>query len=115
VTPRACVIRNSYVDTAIGQLHLRELGSGRPIVLLHWGPATGAQYRHVMPPRLDLPSLPALCLTAEREPLRVCHERGLAHLKNGRGHVFPGGHPLHDAARAAEYAGVVAAFLTEGA
>jgi pimeloyl-ACP methyl ester carboxylesterase len=268
-------IRHAYVDTPDGQLHVRTLGNGTPLVLLHWGPATGAQYRHVMPvladrgfrclafdlmgygrsadrppqwrmadyavnisaalaaldvrqcdvlgghvsagvalelaldgrvnvarlvldgsplltaeesarlmakfahlspkvradgghktfawdsvvtfltewdpafrvsdatvptvhsymrdlldanrppepspivdydmaPRLEAATLPVLCLSAEREPLRVCHERALARLARGTGHVFAGGHPLHDAARAAEYGDVIAAFLRSG-
>jgi len=267
------VLRCSYVDTAAGQMHLRTLGEGPPLVLLHWAPATGAMYRHVMPPlvrrglrciapdlpgygrsadrprpgwtmadyaanlakaltaleivscdvlgghlsagialelalggrlavrrvvldglalltkaeadalmarfahlspvvradgghasfvwdsvvaflkewdpafvvsettrpiifgymrdlldanrppepspilgydmasRLKLLRVPTLFLTAAREPLRVGHERGLALAPQAAGHVFPGSHPLHDPARAAEYAEVVAAFL----
>lgn len=67
-----------------------------------------------MAPRLQMARQPVLCLTADREPLRACHERGLAHLADGRGHIFAGGHPLHDETRAAEYAGVIASFLNEG-
>jgi len=266
------VIRNAYVDTSAGQVHVRTLGAGKPIVLMHWSPGTGAMYRHVMPllvargfacialdlmgygrsadrpragwtmadyaanvaevltalgvsscvalgghisagialelalakkiaithlvldgmtlltpseadalmshfkhlspvvradgghksfvwesvevflqvwdpgltptegrrafyydymrdlldanrpaeispivaydmaARLKLYGGPALFLTAETEPLRVGHTRGLALAPGAHGHMFPGGHPLHDPARAAEYADQVVRF-----
>jgi hypothetical protein len=43
--------------------------------------------------------------------LRAAHERALALVRNGRGHVFPGRHPVHDPARAAEYVSVVTDFF----
>ncbi|MGD1956401.1 MAG: alpha/beta fold hydrolase [Sphingomonadales bacterium] len=38
-----------YLDTPEGQLHTRRFGdpAGRPIVLLHWTPGSGAQLAHV--------------------------------------------------------------------
>jgi pimeloyl-ACP methyl ester carboxylesterase len=38
-----------YCDTAAGQVHLRECGSGDALVLLHWAPASGRMYEHLMP------------------------------------------------------------------
>jgi pimeloyl-ACP methyl ester carboxylesterase len=42
-------IRCGYVDGAHGQVHYRELGTGTPLVLLHWAPSNGRQYEHLMP------------------------------------------------------------------
>lgn len=61
--------------------------------------------------RLKLYGGPALLLTSETEPLRACHDRGLELLPQARGHVFRGGHPLHDLARADEYAAEVVRFV----
>lgn len=40
--------RFGYVDTARGQVHFREAGSGPAVVLLHWGPGTSAQYSAIV-------------------------------------------------------------------
>jgi pimeloyl-ACP methyl ester carboxylesterase len=64
-----------------------------------------------MAPRLAAYTGPVLFLTAETEPLRVCHERGLKLRPGALGHVFPGGHPLHDSARAMEYADQIVRFV----
>ncbi len=44
-------IKKGYVDTSRGQLHIRHVDgvSGPPVILLHWAPGTGRQYRYVMP------------------------------------------------------------------
>ncbi len=42
-------IRCGYVDGRHGQVHFRELGTGEPLVLLHWAPSNGRQYEHLMP------------------------------------------------------------------
>ena len=54
-----------------------------------------------------------LALTAEREALRAGHPTAVSLLQDVREHCFPGSHPLMNPARAAEYAGVIAAFLKE--
>ncbi len=53
---------------------------------------------------LDRVRVPVLALTADQDPLRNCHETVLARVAHARGHCFEGEHPLHSAARAAEYA-----------
>ncbi len=63
-------------------------------------------------PRL---SLPVLALTAETDPLTNCHADVLRLVPGARGHAFKGAHPLHDGARAADYARVVHAFLSGSA
>lgn len=42
-------MRFAYTDAPHGQLHLRLHGEGRPLVLLHWAPASGRLYERVMP------------------------------------------------------------------
>jgi len=42
-------IRFGYVDGLHGQLHYRQLGSGEPLLLLHWAPSNGRMYEHLMP------------------------------------------------------------------
>lgn len=42
-------VRRGYCDTAAGQIHYRECGSGRPVVLGHWAPSSGRMYEHVLP------------------------------------------------------------------
>lgn len=66
---------------------------------------------HEFRTRLPLVDIPILLLTADLEPLRVAHERALAFARDGRGHVFPGRHPVHDPQRATEYVAVVADFF----
>jgi pimeloyl-ACP methyl ester carboxylesterase len=53
----------------------------------------------------------ALFLTAETDPLRPAFAPARAALPGAAGHVFPGGNPLHDPARAGDYARAVLAFL----
>ncbi len=42
-------VRRGYCDTAAGQVHYRTCGEGAPLVLLHWAPASGRMYEHLMP------------------------------------------------------------------
>src|ERR1700754_1460597 len=42
-------IRFSYIDTALGQLHIAECGTGAPVLLLHQTPRSWTEYRHVLP------------------------------------------------------------------
>lgn len=43
------MIRKDYVDTPGGQVHLRRVGEGRPILLLHQSPSSGAMWEPVFP------------------------------------------------------------------
>jgi len=45
----AARVRRGYCDTAAGQVHYRGCGEGRPLVLLHWAPASGRMYEHLLP------------------------------------------------------------------
>jgi hypothetical protein len=47
--------------------------------------------------------VPVLALSADDDPLRNCHDEVLRRVPGARGHVFAGDHPIHDAARAAEF------------
>ena len=42
-------VRRGYCDTAAGQVHYRACGEGKPLVLLHWAPASGRMYEHLLP------------------------------------------------------------------
>jgi pimeloyl-ACP methyl ester carboxylesterase len=42
-------VRMGYADTRAGQVHFRSCGAGPDVVLLHWAPATGRMYQHVLP------------------------------------------------------------------
>lgn len=42
-------VRRGYCDTAAGQVHYRACGEGTPLVLLHWAPASGRMYEHLLP------------------------------------------------------------------
>jgi pimeloyl-ACP methyl ester carboxylesterase len=42
-------ITKGYVPTPEGQLHYRETGQGRPLLLIHPGPASSAMFEPVMP------------------------------------------------------------------
>lgn len=42
-------IRCGYADGRHGQVHYRELGTGTPLVLMHWAPSNGRQVEHFMP------------------------------------------------------------------
>lgn len=35
-----------YVDTPVGQVHVRSLGEGAPVVLLHQTPWSGVQFQN---------------------------------------------------------------------
>ncbi len=61
--------------------------------------------------RLALVDVPVLVLTAEKEPLRNAFERAVEQSLNGRGHVFPGCHPVHYPERASEYVDVATGFF----
>ncbi len=43
------VMRKGYVDTSGGQLHYRAAGTGRPLILLHQSPSSGAMWEPVVP------------------------------------------------------------------
>jgi hypothetical protein len=66
---------------------------------------------HDIAQRIPLLARPVLALTAENEPLRKAHERCLKLLPNGQWHIFPGSHPLHNTARAAEFVNVITNFF----
>jgi pimeloyl-ACP methyl ester carboxylesterase len=55
--------------------------------------------------------LPTLVLSAETEPLRASFEPLVTGRGECRAHLFPGDHPLHDPARAGEFAHTIAGFL----
>ncbi|MBK6598917.1 MAG: alpha/beta hydrolase [Proteobacteria bacterium] len=42
-------VRCGYADTRVGQLHYRSCGAGPDVLLLHWAPASGRMYEHVLP------------------------------------------------------------------
>jgi pimeloyl-ACP methyl ester carboxylesterase len=42
-------IERGYLNASTGQIHFRTLGSGRPLLLLHQSPLSGAQFAAVMP------------------------------------------------------------------
>lgn len=42
-------MRMGYADTPSGQIHYRELGSGRPVLLLHKTPSSSVMWTRVMP------------------------------------------------------------------
>ncbi|MEZ5531149.1 MAG: alpha/beta fold hydrolase [Steroidobacteraceae bacterium] len=42
-------VRRAYCDTSAGQVHFRACGDGAPLVLLHWAPASGRMYEHLLP------------------------------------------------------------------
>ncbi|MBV6417820.1 MAG: Haloalkane dehalogenase [Steroidobacteraceae bacterium] len=42
-------VRRAYCDTTAGQVHYRSCGDGTPLVLLHWAPASGRMYEHLLP------------------------------------------------------------------
>jgi pimeloyl-ACP methyl ester carboxylesterase len=65
--------------------------------------------------RLRAVQLPTLVLSAETEPLRTSFEPLIACRGECCSHLFAGDHPLHDPARAGEFAGAIAAFLNQGA
>lgn len=48
-TARPPAIRRGYVDSAFGQMHYAECGTGAPIVLLHQTPRSWDEYREVLP------------------------------------------------------------------
>lgn len=61
-------------------------------------------------PRLTVPTL---ALTAATDPLRDQHDTVLGLVPDGVGHEFPGNHPVHDPARAAEYVKIISEFIAE--
>jgi pimeloyl-ACP methyl ester carboxylesterase len=38
-----------YTDSLAGEIHYRHVGRGRPLILLHWAPASGRMYESAMP------------------------------------------------------------------
>lgn len=69
-----------------------------------------ALFQYTMLDRLALIRVPTLALTAETEPLRFTHPAVLVGVSGVREHVFPGAHPLFDAARTEEYVEVIDRF-----
>ena len=69
----AVAARRGYLDTSAGQIHYLEAGTGPAVVLLHWGPGHGEQYRGVLPAlaergyRALAPDLPGFGLSLRRE------------------------------------------------
>jgi pimeloyl-ACP methyl ester carboxylesterase len=61
--------------------------------------------------RLPLVRGPLLLLGAGKDTLAASYETVTQLRPEAARHFFPGDHPIHDAARAAEYAGIVADFL----
>jgi pimeloyl-ACP methyl ester carboxylesterase len=57
---------------------------------------------------------PTLVLTADNDPLGAFHTKAMSLFKNAHDHRFTGNHPLHDPARASEFAAVVSAFVKDG-
>ncbi len=55
--------------------------------------------------------VPSLIVSSETEPLRPSYEAMLQVTPNSHGHLFPGGHPLHNPARSGEYAAAIHAFV----
>ena len=45
----AARVRRGYCDTSAGQVHFRSCGEGPPLILLHWAPASGRMYEHLLP------------------------------------------------------------------
>jgi pimeloyl-ACP methyl ester carboxylesterase len=43
-------LKRRYVETGDGQLHLTEMGEGRPVVLMHWTPLAAPQFEWEMAP-----------------------------------------------------------------
>lgn len=62
--------------------------------------------------KLKAVQLPTLVLSAETEPLRASFEPLIACRRECRSHLFPGDHPLHDPARAGEFARTIAGFAS---
>lgn len=63
--------------------------------------------------RLRGVQLPTLILSAETEPLRASFEPLIACRGECRSHLFAGDHPLHDPARAGEFARVIGEFFRQ--
>jgi pimeloyl-ACP methyl ester carboxylesterase len=70
-----------------------------------------AMARYDLAERLPALSVPTLLLTADGDPLAPSHARAVALVRDAREHRFPGGHPLHEPARAEEWVTVVDEFL----
>jgi pimeloyl-ACP methyl ester carboxylesterase len=85
-------------------------------LMIDWLETRGASSAYAMA-RYDLaerlPGLrvPTLFVTADGDPLAPNHDRARALVRGACEHRFAHGHPLHDDARAEEYAAVVDAFL----
>jgi pimeloyl-ACP methyl ester carboxylesterase len=47
-------IRRTFVETASGHAHVRSVGNGRAMLLLHWTPSSSRQYLPVLPGLADL-------------------------------------------------------------
>jgi pimeloyl-ACP methyl ester carboxylesterase len=60
--------------------------------------------------KLGAVRLPTLVLSAETEPLRASFEPLIAARGDCASHLFPGDHPLHDPARAGEFARAITGF-----
>ena len=73
----------------------------------------GATVPYDLRARLETLALPVLVLAAETDPLRPSFEPMVELIQRGRGHCFPGGHPLIDPDGGAAYAAVIVDFLKE--
>ena len=62
----------------------------------------------------QLPKLrvPTLIVSSETEPLRPSYDAMLAITPGSAGHLFAGGHPLHNPARTGEYAAAIHGFVS---
>src|SRR5436305_504289 len=47
----SCAMKRDYVDTSVGQLHVRLAGArdGVPLVLIHQSPSSGAMWEPILP------------------------------------------------------------------
>jgi pimeloyl-ACP methyl ester carboxylesterase len=88
-------------DDEIGAFAMRLLAS-RMLADFDWRPARSLLEYDALD-ALERLTVPLLALTAEQDPLFACHATVLEIVSGARGHVFAGGHPVHDAARVAEY------------
>jgi len=98
-------------DDDIGVFAMRLLAS-RMLADFDWRPARSLLEYDAQEAlaRLDVP---LLALTAEQDPLFGCHASVLEAVPGAFGHVFAGGHPVHDASRVDEYLDPVLPRLAE--
>jgi len=88
-------------DGEIGAFAMRLLAS-RMLADFDWRPARSL-LEYDATDALARLTVPLLALTAEQDPLFGCHATVLEIVSGADGHIFSGGHPIHDAARVDEY------------